>query len=60
MAKFANLWTQIGKSYFSPVLEAKGDVKIVDVEPIRKGEPQTLVAEWCGSLFLKQESSLER
>ncbi|KAF4822771.1 hypothetical protein CGCSCA5_v002243 [Colletotrichum siamense] len=45
LAKFANLWTQIGKSYFSPVLEAKGDVKTVDVEPIRKGEPQTLVAE---------------
>ncbi|KAK1671178.1 hypothetical protein BDP55DRAFT_298028 [Colletotrichum godetiae] len=45
LASFFNLWTQIGKSYFSPTIEAQGNTKIIAKEPTRIGEAGYLVAE---------------
>lgn len=39
-----NAWIQIGKTYVSPVVEQGLDV--VDIGPIRNGEPATLVDQW--------------
>ncbi|KXH44917.1 hypothetical protein CSAL01_10219 [Colletotrichum salicis] len=40
-----NLWTQIGKSYFSPTIEAQGNIQMIAEEPTRIGEAGYLVAE---------------
>ncbi|OHE93621.1 hypothetical protein CORC01_11120 [Colletotrichum orchidophilum] len=44
LANFFNLWTQIGKSYFSPLIDAQGTTQMVAKEPTRIGEAETLVA----------------
>lgn len=46
LATFFNLWTQIGKSYFSPTIEAQGNTQMIAKEPTRIGEAGYLVAEW--------------
>jgi len=43
---FLNLWTQIGKSYFSPIIDPDGELAITYSGAIRVGERGTLVAEW--------------
>lgn len=43
---FVNLWTRIGKSYFSPVVDPGNDVAVRPEGAIRVGEPGTLVDEW--------------
>ncbi|KAK1449908.1 hypothetical protein CMEL01_07244 [Colletotrichum melonis] len=45
LATFFNLWTQIGKSYFSPTIEAQGNTQMIAKEPTRIGEAGYLVAE---------------
>ncbi|KAK4127143.1 hypothetical protein N657DRAFT_661377 [Parathielavia appendiculata] len=46
IGRFVNLWTQIGKSYFSPVVEPEDDLAIQYHGTIRIGEQGTLV-EGC-------------
>ncbi|AEO65401.1 uncharacterized protein THITE_56406, partial [Thermothielavioides terrestris NRRL 8126] len=45
IGRFANLWTQIGKSYFSPVVEPEDDLAVQCQGSVRVGEPDTLVEE---------------
>ncbi|KXH54009.1 hypothetical protein CNYM01_10157 [Colletotrichum nymphaeae SA-01] len=45
LATFFNLWTQVGKSYFSPTIEAQGNTQMIAKEPTRIGEAGYLVAE---------------
>ncbi|KXH44399.1 hypothetical protein CSIM01_13294 [Colletotrichum simmondsii] len=45
LADFFNLWTQIGKSYFTPTIEAQGNTQMIAKEPTRIGEAGYLVAE---------------
>ncbi|KAH6627952.1 hypothetical protein F5144DRAFT_594073 [Chaetomium tenue] len=45
IGRFANLWTQIGKSYFSPVMEPEDDLAVQYQGTVRIGEQGTLVAE---------------
>ncbi|EAQ89277.1 predicted protein [Chaetomium globosum CBS 148.51] len=45
IGRFANLWTQIGKSYFSPVIEPEDDLAVQYLDTVRIGEQDTLVAE---------------
>ncbi|KAK3902720.1 hypothetical protein C8A05DRAFT_15254 [Staphylotrichum tortipilum] len=55
IGRFVNLWTQIGKSYFSPVVEPEDDLAVRWQGAARIGEPGTLVQEChlqdiiCGS-----------
>jgi hypothetical protein len=46
IGRFVNLWTQIGKSYFSPVVEPEDDLAIKCKGAVRIGERGTLVEEW--------------
>ncbi|KAI0136658.1 hypothetical protein BJ170DRAFT_23540 [Xylariales sp. AK1849] len=43
LGSFVNLWTQIGKSYISPIVKADGSLNIIWTGPVRLGETQTLV-----------------
>lgn len=52
IGRFANLWTQIGKSYFSPVIEPEDDLAVQYLDTVRIGEQDTLVAEWSALLFV--------
>jgi hypothetical protein len=52
IGRFANLWTQIGKSYFSPVMEPEDDLAVQYQGAVRIGEQGTLVAEWSAFLFV--------
>ncbi|KAJ4290179.1 hypothetical protein N0V88_006688 [Collariella sp. IMI 366227] len=47
IGRFANLWTQIGKGYFSPVVEPEDDLAVKCKGTVRIGERNTLVEEWC-------------
>lgn len=49
LARFINLWTRLGQNYFSPVLDAIGEVQITTRDAMRVGKPHTLVAEWYHS-----------
>jgi hypothetical protein len=46
IGRFVNLWTQIGKSYFSPVVEPEDDLAVRRQGAARIGERGTLVEEW--------------
>jgi regulator of replication initiation timing len=46
IGRFVNLWTQIGKSYFSPVVEPEDDLAVGGQGAVRIGERGTLVEEW--------------
>ncbi|OIW35589.1 hypothetical protein CONLIGDRAFT_63525 [Coniochaeta ligniaria NRRL 30616] len=46
IGEFANLWTQIGKSYFSPIVDPQRGPDIRSHGPLRSGEKGTLV-EGC-------------
>jgi hypothetical protein len=46
VGRFVNLWTQIGKSYFSPVVEPEDDLAVQSHGAVRIGERGTLVEEW--------------
>ncbi len=46
VGRFVNLWTQIGKSYFSPVVEPEDDLAVRCQGAARIGERGTLVEEW--------------
>ncbi|KAK3330873.1 hypothetical protein B0H66DRAFT_77801 [Apodospora peruviana] len=46
IGQFMNLWTQIGKSYFSPVVEPNSDLEVDCQGTVRLGETGTLV-EGC-------------
>jgi hypothetical protein len=46
IAEFTNLWTQIGKSYFSPIIDPPHAPNIVSHGPVRSGEKGTLVEGW--------------
>jgi hypothetical protein len=51
LGNLANLWTQIGKKYITPVAyaEEKGDAdKITATGAIRIGDAETLVEGWYG------------
>lgn len=52
IGRFTNLWTQIGKSYFSPVMEPEDDLAVQYQGTVRIGEQGTLVAEWLALLFV--------
>ncbi|KAL2019464.1 hypothetical protein VTK56DRAFT_9580 [Thermocarpiscus australiensis] len=52
IGRFVNLWTQIGKSYFSPVVEPEDDLAAQCHGAIRIGERGTLVEEWLASVEL--------
>lgn len=43
---FTNLWTQIGKSYFSPIVDPQHGPDIKPHGPVRSGEKGTLVEGW--------------
>lgn len=43
---FTNLWTQIGKSYFSPIIDPQRSPDIRSHGPLRAGEKGTLVEGW--------------
>ena len=43
---FVNLWTQIGKSYFSPIIDPDDSPAVVAQGSSRMGEKGTLVEEW--------------
>lgn len=43
---FINLWTRVGKSYYSPIVDTSGDLAVRPDGDIREGEAGTLVAEW--------------
>lgn len=43
---FANLWTQIGTSYYSPIVDPEPDVGIGSRGTVRFGEKGTLVEGW--------------
>ncbi|KAL2132579.1 hypothetical protein VTI74DRAFT_3634 [Chaetomium olivicolor] len=45
IGRFSNLWTQIGKSYFSPVVEPEDDLAVKCKGNVRIGERGTLVEE---------------
>jgi hypothetical protein len=46
VGEFANLWTQIGKSYFSPIVDPEHSPAIKSHGPLRSGEKGTLVEGW--------------
>ncbi len=46
IGRFVNLWTRIGKSYFSPVVEPEDDLAVQCQGAVRIGERGTLVEEW--------------
>ena len=43
---FVNLWTQIGKSYFSPLIDPEDELAVRSEGAVRIGEQGTLVEEW--------------
>jgi hypothetical protein len=43
---FVNLWMQVGRSYFSPILDPQSDLSVIGQGDVRVGEQQTLVADW--------------
>ncbi|KAH8675777.1 hypothetical protein BX600DRAFT_507985 [Xylariales sp. PMI_506] len=44
VGEFVNVWTQIGKSYISPIIVADGSqIELMQTGPVRPGESQTLV-----------------
>ncbi|KAK4240616.1 hypothetical protein C8A03DRAFT_13060 [Achaetomium macrosporum] len=45
IGRFANLWTQIGKSFFSPVLEPEDDLAIQPQGTVRVGKRGALLEE---------------
>lgn len=51
IGRFTNLWTQIGKSYFSPVMEPEDDLAVQYQGSVRIGDQGTLVAEWLALLI---------
>lgn len=46
LAQYTNLWTQIGKSYFSPIIDPLEGPVIESHGPLRFGEKGTLVEGW--------------
>ncbi|KAJ2972999.1 hypothetical protein NUW58_g9052 [Xylaria curta] len=50
-----NLWTQIGKSYISPVIRSADDLDISPDGAVRQGEKGTIVDSW-GQLLLRTPS----
>ncbi|KAK0733596.1 hypothetical protein B0T26DRAFT_669994 [Lasiosphaeria miniovina] len=45
LGDFVNLWTQVGKSYFSPIVEPDYDIAVQSDGAVREGERGTLVEE---------------
>lgn len=43
---FANLWTQIGRNYFSPVVDLCANLNVSPQNMARAGEKHTLVEGW--------------
>lgn len=43
---FANLLTQVGKSYFSPIVDPEHGPAIMSQGPLRAGKKGTLVERW--------------
>jgi hypothetical protein len=48
IGNLTNLWTQIGKSYFSPIVDPHHGPDINPHGPLRSGEKGTLVEGWYG------------
>jgi hypothetical protein len=46
IGNFTNLWTQIGTSYYSPVIDAESSLGIESHGGVRGGEGGTLVEGW--------------
>lgn len=46
LARSLNLWVQIGKNYYSPVVDPTGGFSIVTSGAVRIGEPGTIVGAW--------------
>ena len=46
LGEFANIWTQIGKSYVSPVGGDDGNAKVENRGSVRVGDKETLVGDW--------------
>jgi hypothetical protein len=46
IGEFTNLWTQVGKSYFSPIVDPPHAPEIESAGPARAGEKETLVEGW--------------
>ena len=59
IGRFANLWTQIGKSYFSPVVEPEDDLAVHCQGAVRIGERGTLVEEWSAVALVDSRMFLE-
>lgn len=51
VSECANLWTQIGKTYFSPIVEPRDGFAIESHGPVRLGESGTLVEAWYALVF---------
>jgi len=46
LGRFLNLWVQIGKKYYSPVVDVIDGFNIVPTGAVRVGEPATVVGAW--------------
>jgi len=46
LAQLVNLWTQIGKTYYSPILDPEHGMNIITLGQSRIGDEMTLVADW--------------
>lgn len=46
LGDFINLWTQIGKSYFAPLVEPRAELNVKLQGNVRVGEKNTLVEAW--------------
>jgi len=51
IGEFANLWTQVGKSYVSPVIEPDEGPAVLCHGVVRVGERGTLVEEWYDTRY---------
>lgn len=49
LGRFINLWTQIGKSYVTPVVAPEDIRAIATKGPTRVGDENTLVSGWYPS-----------
>lgn len=54
LGRFTNLWTQIGKSYFSPAVTSQEDPWVMSQGVTRIGEKGTLVDGWYGHLMHRE------
>lgn len=46
LGRFVNLWTQIGKSYVTPIVTPDESRTIITKGPTRVGDENTLVSGW--------------